>query len=124
VGPYDRLGVKTCLDAGSKGTANGGSLRFSEVLGAMAEAGRSFVRLSDSQDRAGRHIAGLAGVGAAYATSGAAAGVAIAEAARMTGQQRAPPAATRPGIAGAIPGDGRHNLLDGTTPEHERTTYG
>jgi NAD(P)H-dependent flavin oxidoreductase YrpB (nitropropane dioxygenase family) len=49
---------------------------------------------------------------------------AIAVAAWMTGQQWASPAATRPGIAGAIPRDGRHNPLDGTTPEHERMTYG
>jgi hypothetical protein len=124
VGPDDRLGVKTYPNAGSKGTANGGSPRFPEVAEATAEAGRSVIRPSDVQDRAGRHIAGLVGGEAAYAASGAAAGVAIAVAARMSGRQWAPPAATRPGVAGAAPRDGRHNPLAGTTLEHERMTCG
>jgi L-seryl-tRNA(Ser) seleniumtransferase len=83
---YERLGVRTYITAGGNGTANGGSIMWPQVLEAIAEASRSFVRLSDLQDKAGRYLAELIGVEAAYVTSGAAAGVAIGVAACMTGK--------------------------------------
>ncbi|MGH2371230.1 MAG: aminotransferase class V-fold PLP-dependent enzyme, partial [Chloroflexota bacterium] len=86
MGFYERLGVKTYITCGSNGTANGGSLMWPEVLEAMADASRSFVRLSDLHEKAGRRVAELIGVEAAYITSGAAAGVAIAVAACLTGK--------------------------------------
>ena len=83
---YDRLGVKTYITCGSNGTANGGSIMFPQVLEAMADASRSFIRLSDLHEKAGRHLAELIGVEAAYITSGAAAGVTLAVAACLTGK--------------------------------------
>jgi seryl-tRNA(Sec) selenium transferase len=124
MGIYERLGVRTHINAAGNGTANGGSLMDARVFEAMQEAGRSFVRLPDLHEKAGKRVAELAGVETAYFTSGAAAGVTVVVAAWLAGQQGASPAATRPGIAGAVPRDGRHNPLDGTTPEHERMTYG
>ena len=86
MGLYDRLGVKTYITCGSNGTANGGSIMFPQVLEAMADASRSFIRLSDLHEKAGHHLAQLIGVEAAYITSGAAAGVTIAVAACLTGK--------------------------------------
>src|SRR5215831_3109485 len=86
MGLYQRLGVKTYITCGSNGTANGGSLMWPQVLDAMADASRSFIRLSDLHEKAGRHVAQLVGVEAAYITSGAAAGVTIAVAACLTGK--------------------------------------
>src|SRR6185503_12817932 len=86
MGFYDRLGVKTYITCGSNGTANGGSIMWPQVLDAMADASRSFIRLSDLHEKAGQHLAKLIGVEAAYITSGAAAGVTIAVAACLTGK--------------------------------------
>jgi L-seryl-tRNA(Ser) seleniumtransferase len=86
MGFYQRLGVKTYITCGSNGTANGGSIMFPQVLEAMAEASRSFIRLSDLHEKAGHHLAELIGVEAAYITSGAAAGVTLAVAACLTGK--------------------------------------
>ena len=86
MGFYQRLGVATYITCGGNGTANGGSIMWPQCLEAMAEASRSFIRLSDLHDKAGRHIAKLVGVEAAYVTSGAAAGVALAVAACLTGK--------------------------------------
>src|SRR5688572_29654233 len=86
MGFYDRLGVKTYITCGSNGTANGGSIMFPQVLAAMAEASRSFIRISDLHEKAGKHLAELIGVEAAYITSGAAAGVTLAVAACLTGK--------------------------------------
>ena len=57
-----------------------------EVLEAMEEASRSYVRLPELLEKAGQRVAELAGVEAAYITAGAAAGVAISVAACMTGK--------------------------------------
>ena len=86
MGFYQRLGVKTYITCGSNGTANGGSIMYPQVLAAMADASRSFIRMSDLHEKAGRHLAQVIGVEGAYVTSGAAAGVAIAVAACLTGK--------------------------------------
>jgi seryl-tRNA(Sec) selenium transferase len=83
---YENLGLKTYITWGGNGTADGGSIMFPEVLEALADASRSFIRTSDLHERAGRQLAKLIGVEAAYITSGAAAGVAIAVAACLTGK--------------------------------------
>jgi L-seryl-tRNA(Ser) seleniumtransferase len=56
---------------------------------AMQEASRSYVRLPDLLEKAGRRVAELAGVEAAYITAGAAAGITISVAACMTGKDNA-----------------------------------
>ena len=59
MGFYERLGVKTYITCGSNGTANGGSIMFPQVLDAMVDASRSFIRLSDLHEKAGHHLAQL-----------------------------------------------------------------
>ncbi len=89
MGIYEKLGVNTIINAVGNGTAIGGSIMRLEVFAAMEEASRSFVRLPELLDNAGRRVAELAGVEAAYITSGAAAGVTIAVAACMAGSDDA-----------------------------------
>ena len=89
MGIYDRLGVKTLINGSANGTATGGSIMRPEVLEAMKEASRSYVRLPDLLEKAGDRIAELAGVEACYITAGAAAGVTISVAACITGKDNA-----------------------------------
>ncbi len=89
MGVYESLGVTTFINAAGNGTSLGGSIMKPEVLAAMEEASRSFVSLPQLLKRAGERVAELAGVEAAYITSGAAAGVAISVAACMTGADSA-----------------------------------
>ena len=89
MGFYDRLGVKTVINGVGNGTAIGGSIMRPEVVEAMQEASRSYVRLPDLLEKAGQRVAELAGVEAAYITAGAAAGVTISVAACMTGKDNA-----------------------------------
>ena len=56
-----------------------------EVLAAMADAARHYVKIDELQDAAGRFIAEVTGAESGYVTSGAAAGLALAAAACMTG---------------------------------------
>ena len=86
MGVYEQLGVKTMINASGNGTGIGGSIMRPEVMAAMEEAGRSFVRLPELLEKAGQRVAELVGVEAAYITSGAAAGITIAVAACMTGK--------------------------------------
>lgn len=89
MGVYESLEVTKYINAAGNGTSIGGSIMRPEVLAAMEEASRSFVRLPELLSRAGERVAQLAGVEAAYITSGAAAGVAISVAACMTGTDSA-----------------------------------
>ena len=89
MGVYEKLGVRTLINAVGNGTAIGGSIMRPEVFAAMEQASHSFVRLPELLDKAGRRVAELAGVEAAYITSGAAAGVTVAVAACMTGRDDA-----------------------------------
>ena len=86
MGVYERLGVKTRINAIGNGTGIGGSVMRPEVLAAMEEASHSFVRLGELLEKAGERVAELAGVEAAYITTGAAAGITISVAACMTGK--------------------------------------
>ena len=89
MGFYERLGVKTVINGIGNGTAIGGSIMRPEVVEAMAEASRSYVRLPELLEKAGQRVAELAGVEAAYITAGAAAGVTLSVAACMTGKDNA-----------------------------------
>lgn len=60
-----------------------------EVLEAMTEASRWLVDLRDLLEKAGQRVAKLAGVEAAYITSGAAAGLVLSTAACITGDDPA-----------------------------------
>jgi uncharacterized pyridoxal phosphate-dependent enzyme len=82
---YDRLGVRKVINAQGSISKIGGSLMAPEVMAAMAEAGNSYVEISEFLEKAGRHLAALIGVEAAFITSGAAAGLVLSTAACVTG---------------------------------------
>jgi L-seryl-tRNA(Ser) seleniumtransferase len=85
MGLYASLGVRTVINARGNATLVGGTLMDPEVLAAMAEAGRSFVRIADLEEAASAKIAAVTGAEAGYVTSGAAAGVTLATAAVLAG---------------------------------------
>lgn len=81
MGVYEQLGVRTLLNASGTLTRLGGSLMPREVVEAMAEAARGYVRLEELQEAAGREIARVTGAEAGYVTNGAAGGLLLATAA-------------------------------------------
>lgn len=82
---YKRLGVKTLINGWGTVTKVGGSLMAPEVLEAMTEASKHFVEVGAFKKAAGKHIARLLGSEACCITCGAAAGLAIATAACIAG---------------------------------------
>lgn len=95
---YKKLGVKTFINAADSYTMIGGSRMPAEVVEAMAEASRHFVRLEELQLRVSARIAELTRNEAAVVTNGAAAGLVVATAACMTGTDEA--------LASALPFSG------------------
>jgi L-seryl-tRNA(Ser) seleniumtransferase len=81
---YDKLGVKTVINAAGTLTTLGGSLMPPEVLAALASAAEHFVEIGELQDRIGERIAALVGVEAALVTTGAAGAMLLATAAAVT----------------------------------------
>lgn len=82
---YESLGVMTIVNAVGPATRLGGTLMEPEVLAAMAEAAGAFVKMDELQEAAGRLIARITGAESGYVTAGAAAAMALATAACMTG---------------------------------------
>ena len=82
---YDELGVPTVINATGTKTRISGSLIREEAVTAMAEASKSFVRISDLQSRASDLISTVTGAEAGYVTSGASAGLLLAAAASIAG---------------------------------------
>lgn len=82
---YKELGVRTVINASGTLTRLGGSRMAPEVLEAMAEASRAYVRIEDLQEAAGRVIAEATGAQSGYVTSGAAAGLLLGTAACIAG---------------------------------------
>lgn len=80
---YSRLGVRTVVNARGNATLAGGTLMAPEVVEAMAEAARSFVRIGDLQEVASELIADLTGAEAGYVTTGAAAALTLGAAAML-----------------------------------------
>ena len=72
---YERLGVRTRINAKGTYTYLTGSLVFPEVSRAMEESAQHFVYLEELQQKVGEKIAHLLGVEAAMVTSGAAAAI-------------------------------------------------
>jgi L-seryl-tRNA(Ser) seleniumtransferase/D-glucosaminate-6-phosphate ammonia-lyase len=83
--PFVRFGVDSVINASGKMTALGGSAVNASVAEAMAEAAVAHVDLADLRASAGRTIAARCGAESATITTGAAAGIAIAVAAVLTG---------------------------------------
>ena len=84
MGIYEQLGVRRVINADATLTRLGGSLMPSAVLDAMREAAGGFVDMYELQRVVGKRIAELTRNEAAYVSSGAAAGVALATLAAMT----------------------------------------
>lgn len=83
---YERLGVRTIVNATGFATELGGAIMAPEVVEAMAQAARSCVQMRELHEKAGRRIAELVGVEAACVASCAAAGLCLAIAACITGK--------------------------------------
>jgi D-glucosaminate-6-phosphate ammonia-lyase len=80
---YSNLGVRTVINARGNATLAGGTLMAPEVVEAMADAARSFVRIGDLQEAASRDIAAATGAEAGYVTTGAAAALTLGAAAML-----------------------------------------
>ena len=82
---YEELGLKPIINANATLTKLGGSIMPTEVVDAMVEASKSFVDLYALQQRVGEKLAELTQNEAAFVTTGAAAGLALATAACVAG---------------------------------------
>lgn len=82
---YERLGVRTIINASGPATRLSGSIMPPEVADAMREASQSCVDIAELQARASQIIAEITGAEAGYVTSGAAAGLLLGTAACVTG---------------------------------------
>lgn len=85
---YQKLGIKTRINARGTITLLGGSLMDPSVLEVMAEASKSFVDIDEFHKKAGTYIAKLLNVEAACITCGASAGIAISTAACIAGTNK------------------------------------
>ncbi len=82
---YKSLGVKPIINAFATLTRLGGSLMPPEVIAAMQEASKCFIDLDELQRKVGERVASLTQNEAAYVSSGAAAGLTLATAACVVG---------------------------------------
>ncbi len=87
-GIYERLGVKTFINAYGTLTTLGGTLISPEVQRAMDEASKHFVSIHELQEKVGRRLAELTGAEAAFVTSGASAALCLATCAVTAGDDR------------------------------------
>src|SRR5438876_2124006 len=85
---YDKLGIRPVINATATLTRLGGSIMPPEVIEAMQDAARCFVDLDELQMKIGERLAELTHNESAYVSSGAAAGIMLAVAACLTGQDR------------------------------------
>jgi L-seryl-tRNA(Ser) seleniumtransferase len=82
---YDKLGVRTYINAYGTITTLGGTLMLPEVKQAMEEASQHFVSIHDLQARVGQRLAELTGAEAAFVTAGASASLCLATCAVTAG---------------------------------------
>lgn len=82
---YDRLGVRTIINAKGTATRLSGGIMRPEVSAAMGEASRACVDIAELQARASQIIADATGAEAGYVASGAAACLLLATAACVAG---------------------------------------
>ena len=84
-GAYERLGLRTFINARGTITTLGGSVMPRRVAEAMVEASRNFVHLNELQERAGERVALLTGADSAFICAGAASGMYLSGAACLAG---------------------------------------
>lgn len=82
---YDRLGVRTIINASGPSTRLSGGIMHPEVAQAMAEASQWCVDVAELQSLACELIADATGAEAGYVTAGAAAGLMLGTAACLAG---------------------------------------
>ena len=82
---YKELGANPIINATGSVTLLGGSTPVPEVVEAMAMANQAYVPLMELEEKAGKFIAGIVNVPAAYITSGAGSALTLATAAIMAG---------------------------------------
>ena len=82
---YERLGVRTIINANGPTTRLSGGIMRPEVAEAMVEASQHCVEMADLQARASEIIAEITGAEAGLVTAGAAAGLLLGAAACVTG---------------------------------------
>jgi L-seryl-tRNA(Ser) seleniumtransferase len=82
---YQKLGVRTYINAYGTLTTLGGTLMLPEVKQAMEEASQHFVPIHDLQAKVGRRLAELTGAEAAFVTAGASASLCLATCAVTAG---------------------------------------
>ncbi len=85
---YGKLGVKTFINARGTLTRLGGAIMLPAVVDAMAAASRASVYIEELQEAIGARLAAMTRNEAAIVTNGAAAGIVLAIAACMTGDDR------------------------------------
>ncbi len=86
---YSRLGIEPVINCATFYTRLGGSIMSARVADAMRSASGAFVDVPALQEAVGRRIAELTSNEAAYVSNGAAAGIALAAAACITGEDLA-----------------------------------
>src|SRR5712671_6569430 len=82
---YERLGIRTIVNASGPSTRLSGGIMRPEVAGAMAEASQWCVDLAELQGRASEILAEATGAEAGYVTAGASAALMLASAACLAG---------------------------------------
>jgi D-glucosaminate-6-phosphate ammonia-lyase len=82
---YERLGLRTIINANGPSTRLSGGIMRREVAEAMGEASQHCVEMAELQARASEIIADITGAEAGLVTSGAAAGLLLGTAACVTG---------------------------------------
>ena len=86
---YDRLGVRTFINAVGTLTIFSGTLMPPEVKQAMEEASRHFVAIHELQAKVGQRLVELTGAEAAFVTAGASAALCLASCAVTAGKDPA-----------------------------------
>lgn len=82
---YERLGVRTIINAKGPSTRLSGAIMRPEVAAAMVEASQHCIEMAELQARASEIIAEITGAEAGLVTAGAAAGLLLGAAACVTG---------------------------------------
>lgn len=85
---YDRLGVRTFINAVGTLTTMSGTRMPPEVKEAMDQASRNFVRIHELQEKVGARIAELVGAEAAFVNAGASCGLCLSACAVTAGDDR------------------------------------
>ena len=89
MGAYERIGVRSIINATCHWTVYGGTVMWPEVIEAMADARRSCVDMRELHDRASEIVSRYTHAQASYITSGCAAALEVGAAAILTGEDRA-----------------------------------